>query len=192
MATIALKEGDFGGDVTVTVGETAFYLPDRSRPGLNEMVPLSAVAEIVTLSDDRSAQLKAALRFSARGFLNTGNPLGLAAGVFAVTKVKDVEFSVRLKDGRKFVATADAGTLATLRGACNTALVTAGEDAEAAARADAVIAKYIGPEALPTGPETPEPSAAAEPQAGEGETVGAAPAPDKPGARRVFGRRGVR
>lgn len=203
MATIALKDGDFGGGVTVTVGETAFYLPDRLRPGLNQLVPLTAVAEIGDLAGDRSSQLEEAARPGLRGLLTTGNPLGLAAGVFAVAKVKDVEFSVRLKDGRRFVATTDAVTLANLRAACRTALVTAAEEAEALARADAVIAKYVGPHALPLAP-VPE----AEPPASTGEaapvqadmraSVGeAAPAvesqaPAAGPARAVFGRRGLR
>ncbi len=186
MAEITLKDGDFGSDVTVTVGETAFYLPDRARPGLNEMVPLTAVAEIENLSDDHSGQLKEAARLGVKGFLTTGNPLGLAAGVLAVRKVKDVEFAVLLKDGRRFVAVSDAGTLANLRGASHMALVAAREEAEAAARADAVIARYLGPGAVP--PEAPaklhqaesSPAEAADPSSQDADP-----------ARRVFGRRGV-
>ena len=201
MATIALKDGDFGGDVTVTVGETALYLPDRARPGLNELVPLTAIAEIEDLSNDRSAQLKKAAHLGLRGLLTTGNPLGRAAGVFAVAKVKDVEFSVRLKDGRRFVATADAVTLANLRAASRTALVTAGEEAEALARADAVIAKYIGPRALPLAPapEVPASGGKSAPVQADMRASAreAAPAvePQAPVAgpvRAVFGRRGQR
>ncbi len=195
MATITLKEGDFGGGATVTVGDAAVYLPDRTRPGLNEMVPLSAIAEIESLSDDRSGQLKEAARLGLRGLLSTGNPLGLAAGVFAVSKVKDVEFAVALKDGRRFVAVADAVTLANLRAASRTPLVDAGEDAEAAARADAVLAKYLGPDALPRNPapEPRTPAATPDPQVQASEGQAAAPqesAAQFP-ARRVFGRRGV-
>ena len=99
MAEITLKDGDFGGDVSVTVGEEALYLPDKARPGLNEMVPLTAIAEIEALSDDRSGQLKHAAKLGVRGFLTTGNPLGLAAGVLAVTKVKDVRI-LRAPEGQ--------------------------------------------------------------------------------------------
>ena len=197
MAEITLKHGDFGSDATVTVGEAALYLPDKSRPGLNEMVPLTAVAEIEALSDDHSGQLKHAARLGVRGFLTTGNPLGLAAGVFAITKVKDVEFSVRLKDDRRFVATADAATFANLRAASRTALVSQDEEAEAQARADAVIAKYLGPGALPLEPR-PEAKAqatmtSAPPRAAESAPADAAdgPAAGPPLARRVFGRRGL-
>ena len=187
MATITLKEGDFGGDAAVTVGEAALYLPDRARPGLNEVVPLTAIAEIEDLSVDRSGQFKQAARLGLRGLFATGNPLGLAAGVFAVAKVKDVEFSVRLKDGRRFVATTDAVTLANLRAASRTALVTAAEDVEAQARADAVIAKYIGPDAVPLAPVPEAPSSPGEaPLPAQAETLGPAP------ARAVFGRRGQR
>lgn len=193
MATITLKEGDFGGDVTVTVGETTLYLPDRARPGLNEAVPLTAIAEIELLSDDRSGQLKEAARLGVRGFLSTGNPLGLAAGVFAVTKVKDVDFAVRLADGRRFVAVTDARTYAEISAASRTPAVADGEDAAAAARADAVIAKYLGPDALPLAPE-PEPPppapAAAEPPA-EPSRADPSARPARP-PRPVFGRRGLR
>ena len=194
MATITLKQGDFG-EATVIVGEAALYLPDKSRPGLNEMVPLTAIAEIEALSDDRSGQLKHAARLGVRGFLTTGNPLGLAAGVFAITKVKDVEFSVRLKDDRRFVATADATTFANLRAASRTVLVAQDEEAEAQARADAVIAKYLGSSALPLEPrpEAKTSTMPARPETAESEPAEAAdePAAGPPPARRVFGRRGL-
>jgi hypothetical protein len=190
MATITLKDGDFGGEATVVVGETALYLPDRARPGLNELVPLTAIAEIEDVADDRTGQLKQAAPLGVRGLLAMGNPLGLAAGVFAVGKVKDVEFAVTLKDGRRFVATANATTLANLRAASRSTLVAAGEDADAEARADAVIAKYIGPEALPlpTAPGTAAPASLDEPDpsASLRERAGA------PMPRGVFGRRGRR
>ena len=197
MATIALKDGDFGGDATVIVGDEALYLPDPWRQGLNEMVPLTAVAEVESVSDDRSGQLKEAVRLGARGFASLG-PLGLAASLLAVRKVKDVNFSVRLKDGRSFVATADAVTYANLRAACRAPLASGDEDAEAAARADAVIAKYIGPEALPLEPQPEAPAIAVESGAAENgpaqATDAALPAlasgPDKAPPRPVFGRRG--
>lgn len=187
MATITLKDGDFGGGATVVVGETTLYLPDRSRPGLNEPVPLSEIAEIESVADDRSGQLKQAARLGARGLLATGNPLGLAASVFAVTRPKDVDFAVRLKDGRRFVATASAATYAALRAASRPGLAPSGEDAEAAARADAVIAKYLGSEALPLEPRPADPVSA-----GEATPAAEKPASGPPPGRPVFGRRGVR
>ena len=186
MASITLKEGDFGSDITVIVGEAVLYLPDRSRPGLNAPVPLTEIAEIEVLSDDRSGQLKQAARLGARGFLATGNPLGLAASVFAVTKVKDVEFAVRLKDGRRFVATANAGTYADLSAGSRVARPLAdSEDAEAAARADAVIAKYLG-----AGAQSPDrqPDDAPAPAAASG-PADEAPSSPAPTEKRVFGRR---
>jgi hypothetical protein len=189
MATITLKGGDFGSEVSVTVGETALYLPDLARPGLNEAIGLSDVIEIDSHADDRSSQLKEAARLGVRGLLASGNPLGLAAGVFALTKVKDVEFSVRLRDGRSFVAIADAATLANLRGACHSARTAAALEDEAAARADAVIAKYVGRDALSPGslPVT-APTVDAAPTSS---TVPPEPHPPGP-PRRVFGRRGGR
>jgi hypothetical protein len=183
MATITLKDGDFGSNVTVIVGDAALYLPDKARPGLNELVPPSAIAEIEALSDDRTGQLRQAARLGARGFASFG-PFGLAASVFAVGKVKDVEFAVRLKDGRRFTATTDAATYANLCAASRTVPPPAVEDAEAAARADAVLAKYIGRDPLPLEPEPP---------AADGPKPPAeALSPDPPPARAVFGRRGAR
>ncbi len=184
MATIVLKQGDFGSSDGVIVGEAALYLPDRSRPGLNEMVPLTAITAIETIADDHSGQVKEAARLGLKGLLATGNPLGLAAGVLAVGKVKQVEFSVHLNDGRSFVASADAGTLAHLREASRTALAGRGEEAEAALRADAVIAKYLAPAA-----PSLEPARAAAGEAEDAEPkVAARPLP----GRAVFGRRRTR
>jgi hypothetical protein len=89
------------------------------------------------------------------------------------------------------VAIADAGTLAKLRAASRTGLSASGEDAEAQARADAVIAKYIGPDALPLEPEPAAPAAASE-AAPAADAPSPDPVPARPvAARRVFGRRGV-
>ena len=108
MATITLKEGDFGSEVD----------GHRRRGGALSARQVAAGTERDG-AVDRGRRDRGPLRrpfrpaegggaLGARGFLTTGNPLGLAAGVFAVTKVKDVEFAVRLKDDRRFVATADA------------------------------------------------------------------------------------
>ena len=196
MAEITLKDGDFGGGVTVTVGETALYLPDRVRPGLNEAVPVTAIAEIESLSNDHSGQLKEAARLSIKGFMSTGNPLGLAAGVLAVRKVKDVEFSVKLNDGRSFVAVADAATLANLKAAARPAVIRDDEEAEAAARADAVIAKYLGADGPPLEPDMPTDAGDAIPLEPEEPEFPAEARPAEPArpraaapARPVFGRR---
>ena len=203
MATITITDGDFGSGITVLVGENEMFLPDRARPGLTEMVALASVAEIESVADDYSGRLKEAGKLALRGASVLG-PIGLAASVLAVRKVKDVKFSVRLADGRSFLATADAATYATIRASFVRSKATSSvEDA----RADAVIAKYLKERqeaAAATATAAPAPTAKdAEPAA-----VAAPPEPDPAPAivaakvampagelprtaeRPVFGRRG--
>jgi hypothetical protein len=144
MPSIMLKDGDFGAAAEVTVNETEFFLPDPARPGLREVVPFSAVEGIDTVADDRSAQYREAMRLGFKG-LSVAGPIGLAASVLAVRKPKTVVFSVRLKDGRSFVATAEAANYARIHGAYLSARrqpANEGETAEERA-ADAIVARYM-------------------------------------------------
>jgi hypothetical protein len=138
VATITLTDGDFGAGITARANEDDLFLPDRARPGLTEVVPLTAVAEIESIADDHSGRLKEAGRLAMRGALL--GPVGLAASVLALRKPKDVSFGVRLSDGRRFVATTDAVTYATVRAA----FVRCKSSASLIdTRADQVIAKYV-------------------------------------------------
>jgi len=193
MATITLTDGDFGSG-PANIGEEELFLPDRTRPGMVELVPLTAIDTVEAISNDRSGQFTAAAKASARGFSMFG-PVGLAAGVFAVRKVKNVNFSVKLKDGRQFKATTDAITYAAL-GAARVSGRMSAEDEEAAdARADEVIAKYLketkDAPAAPSG-ATPaaSPSAAAPSPAAAQPAAAPAAEPAKATPQRpVFGRR---
>ena len=62
MPSIMLKDGDFGAGAEVTVNETEFFLPDPARPGLREVVLFTAVEDIESIEDDRSAQYREAKR----------------------------------------------------------------------------------------------------------------------------------
>src|SRR5690606_18904908 len=66
-------------------------------------------------------------------------PLGLAMGVLGATRPKTVIFSVRLADGRGFVASADAATYA----AFHAAQVSARAGALAPSPADGIITRYL-------------------------------------------------
>lgn len=180
MPLITLKAGDFGAGQTVTVGEEEMYLPDPAAPGTFVTVPLSDIAEVETVSADHSNQVKDAVRLGITGAALLG-PVGLAAGVFAMRKVKDVTFLVRLKDGRQFVAMSSAKIYADLRGA------RLGGGLSGAAipdehPADDVIAKYLKEHGGPVA--APEPVAAAPASAGK-------PSETRPEAptRPTFGRR---
>jgi len=98
--------------------------------------------------------------------------------VLAVRKPKTVVFSVRLKDGRSFVATADAGTFATVRGFHLAARRQPDNEADSAEQraADAIVARYMTKSADAASHPAPTPSA-------EAPSASATP----PG--RVFGRR---
>jgi hypothetical protein len=173
MPQINLKAGDFGTDRTVTIGEEEMYLPDPKVPGTFLTVPLSAITDVETVSDDHSGQVSEAVRLGLKGAAFLG-PVGLAAGMFAMRKVEEVTFVVRLKDGRQFVATGDARIYANMRGARLTGNLS-GDGADDRAAAD-VIAKYLNeqhePGAIPESPaRLPEPS------------------PEEAPARPTFGRR---
>ncbi|MEX0852175.1 MAG: hypothetical protein WD036_02675 [Bauldia sp.] len=144
MPTITLKEGDFGAGVPVSFGVDDLYLPDRERPGLSVPVPLTEVAEIESIEDDRSGQFQAALKLGAAGLVTAG-PAGLVMGAYAATKVKDIVFGVRLQDGRQFVAVSDAKTFAELRSAQIAARASL-FIGNIGGPADEVIAKYIDAE----------------------------------------------
>ncbi len=190
MATITLKDGDFGKGATVLVGSESLYLPDPAHPGLTEAVALTDIAGIEAVDSDRSSQVKEAVRLSAKGFLSAG-PAGLAMGVLAATKVKNVVFSVRLNDGRHFTATADAKTYAELRGAQVAARSSGLTDDTVSHAADEIIAKYVG-QAKPV-PADNAPAPVNEPSPPAGETppppaqqatpIAAAPSPDERASR---------
>ena len=184
MPTITLQEGAFGADATATFTDEDLLLPDPEHPGLKVQVPLASVVEIDAIGGDRSAQFKEALSLSAKGFGAAG-PAGLAMGLYAATKVKDVVFSVRFEDGREFVAKADAGTFADLHSKQVSARVATllGGPYDPA---DDVIDKYLQPKreeaALP-----PEPPAFVEsdPVPVVERRVASSGRPERP----VFGRR---
>jgi hypothetical protein len=184
---ITLQDGDFGADATASFTDEDLLLPDPKRPGLKQQVPLANVVEIDAIGGDRSAQFKEALSLSARGFGAAG-PAGLAMGLYAATRVRDVIFSARLEDGREFVAKADAGTFADLHSKQVSARVAAllGGSYDPA---DDVIDKYLQPKpeadaATPSEPPTRiEPAPAPVPVIER--PVVASVRPERP----VFGRR---
>lgn len=144
MPSIVLKEGDFGAGAEVSVNEAEFFLPDPAHPGLREVVPFTAVEDIDSIGDDRSGQYQEAVRLGLKGWSAAG-PIGLAASLLAVRKTKTVVFSVRLKDGRSFVATADAASYARVHGAYLSARRQPADDGETPEEraADAIVARYL-------------------------------------------------
>ncbi|CAN5311459.1 hypothetical protein BH10PSE9_BH10PSE9_14210 [soil metagenome] len=139
MATITILAGDFGSELKARAGEEEFFLPERARPGMTMQVPFTAVAEIEAVADDHSGRIKEAGKLALRGVAALG-PLGIAAGMFAMRKPKDVKFEVRLSDRRRFGAVTDAVTFASLRADFTKARAHGGaSDPDA----DRVIEKYV-------------------------------------------------
>ena len=181
MPTIILRDGDFGTGVTVSVDDRELFLPSRERPGTSEPLPLTAVVEMEAVSDDHSGQLKQAAKLALSG-VSTLGPVGLVAGLLAVRKVKDVNFTVRLADGGHFLATTDAVTYAELHAAWQSGRNPAGGANHADDRVDELIAKYVqAREPSPTAPAAPPAAAPATPE-------GSAAQPAAP-SRPTFGRR---
>lgn len=196
MPEITLQDGDFGADAKVTVGSNDLYLPDPERPGTKTLVPLAEVEEIESGEIDGLRPVKDALAAGAMGIL--GGPRALADGLAAATRVKDVIFNVRLRDGRGFVAIADAKTYADLR----SAHLEARREARAAAfgsdapsPADDIIAKYLNagdPSSVETVADVADPAPVEVAHAEVAEPV-PAPMPERPSTppeRKAFGRRG--
>jgi hypothetical protein len=171
MASITLKDGDFGAGIEIVVNETEFILPDPARGGLREAVPFTAVAGMDVISDDRSGQHSEAVRPGLKG-LSAAGPVGLAASLLAVRKPKSVVFEVRLKDERSFVATADVATYGTVRGYYHAASRPAAEkgDTPEDRAAEAIVSRYMagkpqggGRPVQPPSAETPTGSASSQP-----------------------------
>ncbi len=144
MPSVMLRDGDFGAGIEIVVNETEFILPDPARPGLREAIPFSAIADMEAIADDRSGQYREALRLGLKGFRAAG-PVGLAAGLLAVSKPKSTVFRVRTGDGRGFVAVADAATYAQVHGyfyAARNQPARAADTAEERA-ADAIVSRYM-------------------------------------------------
>ena len=181
MAGIILRAGDFGQGSEVTFTADALYLPNPTAPDGRERVSVGDIAEIDDVADDNSGRLKSALNMSLTGAALLG-PVGLAAGVLAVRKSKDVMFLVRLKDNRHFVAFTDARTYSDLRQKWYSARkalavgVIDDDDGDAVRdeAIDRVLAKYIDAAKLPAG--TPA-TAAAAPPAAAAASAGPAKAP---------------
>ena len=144
MASITLKDGDFGAGIEIVVNEAEFILPDPARGGLRMAVPYTDIVEMDVIADDPSGQVSEAVAPGLRG-LRAAGPVSLAASLFAGSKPKSIAFKVRIKDGRGFTATAEGPTYSTLRGyytAARNPAADKGPTAEDRA-ADAIVKRYM-------------------------------------------------
>jgi hypothetical protein len=191
LPTITLRGGDFGTGETIRFDSGGLFVPDPARKGATIYLPFTAIEEVEALSDDHSARLKEAGSRAFEGFRKFG-PAGLAMGVFAVTKVKDVVFGVQLNDGRGFTAITDAATFAEVHTAHIRGRAEALGPELGRHPADEMIARYVeAAKAAPAAAATPPAvSPAPQPAAVPAKQAPAAGARPPAPARPVFGRRG--
>lgn len=79
-----------------------------------EAIPLAELDEVEVASEESVKRLGGTLGWGAVGAVLLG-PVGLLAGLLAGGNGKNVTFVCRLKDGRRFLATATAKQFTELR-----------------------------------------------------------------------------
>jgi hypothetical protein len=193
MGTFILKAGDFGAGSTVLFGDDLVHLPNPDAPGGVEHLSVRALVEVEPVAADSTDRVNSAVKFGLSGFAALG-PIGLAASALALGRAKQVTFMAKLADGRHFVATADARSLADLRALRGGRVAAPAEDVAAPEEVRAIddmIARYAAKSGLAVRGEAPSPTA----RTAATRTPDAAPPSglDLPAGppRKVFGRRGT-
>lgn len=107
--------GDFrkGNDHQLLRGR---LLMKRPKGFFRETLPLNEVEAVEIASEESVKRLAGTIGWGAVGGVILG-PVGLLAGLLAGGRGKDVTFVCRLKDGRKFLATAPAKLFTELQAA---------------------------------------------------------------------------
>lgn len=113
LGIFAIHAGDFDPKGPNQYVAKSFMSPERMElkvPGklIRETVPLTEIAEIEQASEETVTRVGGAVGWGAAGAVLFG-PAGLIAGALLGGKGKEVTFVCKLKDGRKFLATAPAG-----------------------------------------------------------------------------------
>ena len=115
--SFVVHAGDFqkGGDHQ--------FLKERGKKGVlimktegkffREKIYITEVAEVEAASEESVMRFGGAVGWGAVGGVLLG-PIGLLAGLLAGGKGKDVTFVCKLKDGRKFMATAPSNVYTEL------------------------------------------------------------------------------
>lgn len=121
MATLKVHAGDFpvcNATLSFMLGVCSVSFPWQPGDGfsLGQSLGLSAdnVDELVLASEESVKRLGGTLGWGAVGATLLG-PAGLLAGLIAGGRGKNVTFALRLKDGRRMLATSDAATFTKLQ-----------------------------------------------------------------------------
>lgn len=115
MARITILGGDFLKGRSA-YGFGTLVLRTEAHPISGETIPLSELESIEVASEESVKKIGGTIGWGAAGALVLG-PVGLLAGLLLGGKKKEVTFVAKLKDGRKFLATADSGIFTKLKAA---------------------------------------------------------------------------
>jgi hypothetical protein len=119
MADIQIHAGDFTkGKGSISVGGMAVGLTQAWAPGggfLGNTVSFtkSDVEEVSVATEENVKRVGGTVGWGAVGAIALG-PIGLLAGLLLGGRGKDVTFILKLKDGRKMLATTDSKTFTKL------------------------------------------------------------------------------
>ncbi|QQE12611.1 hypothetical protein JD969_03855 [Planctomycetota bacterium] len=125
MAYIKIHAGNFltGYNDYVRGG---FRLRTQAHRFRGEFVPLNEVDSFEVKTEEHMQRVSDAFGLAAVGSLILG-PVGLLAGLLLGGKKKEITFTVKFKDGRQFLATADSKIFKKIQAAMFQQNIAAGE-----------------------------------------------------------------
>jgi hypothetical protein len=102
-----IHAGDFkkGKDHQFLAGKPGYLLMKSEGKFLREKILVTEVAELEAATEESVKRIGGTVGWGAVGGALLG-PVGLLAGLLAGGRGKDVTFTCKFKDGRKFMATA--------------------------------------------------------------------------------------
>lgn len=119
MANLNIHAGDFSkgkGNISIMFGMVSFSGAWQSGDGFSAKTNTFGkddIEEITLATEDSVKRVGGTVGWGAVGALALG-PVGLLAGLLLGGKGKDVTFVLKLKDGRKMLATTDSKTYTKL------------------------------------------------------------------------------
>jgi hypothetical protein len=116
MGSMTIHAGDFLPG-SGNCGWTGLSLRTVEHAVLGESIPFTQLATVEMATEETVKKLGGTIGWGTAGALILG-PVGLLAGLLLGGKKKEVTFVCALKDGRKFMATAESKVFTQLKAAC--------------------------------------------------------------------------
>lgn len=119
MSNIQVHAGDFAkGKGTISVNTSVFVMITAWEPGdgflgKTHTITRADVEEVTVATEENVKRVGGTVGWGIAGAALLG-PLGLLAGLLVGGRGKDVTFIMKLKDGRKMLATTDSKTFIKL------------------------------------------------------------------------------